>query len=63
MKLAMIKVQNALTQAKLKSRILLQVHDELLLEVVNSEKEVVQNLVQNAMENAISPVREAAMSS
>lgn len=52
MKLAMIKVQNALTQAKLKSRILLQVHDELLLEVVNSEREVVQNLVQNAMENA-----------
>ncbi len=52
MKLAMIKVQQALEENHLQSRILLQVHDELLLEVTKEEKEQVAALVQNAMENA-----------
>ena len=52
MKLAMLKVVEGLQQAGLKSRILLQVHDELLLEVTEAEKEQVAALVQQSMENA-----------
>lgn len=53
MKKAMIDVQFALEAAKYQSRILLQVHDELVLEVVESEKEQVAELVRSAMENAV----------
>ena len=53
MKKAMIDVQFALEAAKCQSRILLQVHDELVLEVVKSEKEQVAELVRSAMENAV----------
>ena len=53
MKKAMIDVQFALKAAKCQSRILLQVHDELVLEVVESEKEQVAELVRSAMENAV----------
>ncbi len=49
----MIDVQFALEAAKCQSRILLQVHDELVLEVVESEKEQVAELVRSAMENAV----------
>ena len=52
MKNAMIKVAAALKEANLKSRILLQVHDELVLEVPENEKEVVAELVRKAMESA-----------
>ena len=50
MKKAMIDVQHALEAAQLKSRILLQVHDELVLE---DEKDKVAALVQEAMQNAV----------
>lgn len=53
MKRAMIDVQRALVEAGVKSRILLQVHDELVLEVTESEKEQVAQLVRTAMENAV----------
>lgn len=53
MKKAMIDVQFALEAAKCQSRILLQVHDELVLEVVESEKEQVAELVRSAMEDAV----------
>lgn len=53
MKKAMIDVQFALEAAKCQSHILLQVHDELVLEVVESEKEQVAELVRSAMENAV----------
>ena len=53
MKKAMIDVNAALQAAKVKSRILLQVHDELVLEVVNEEKELVAQLVEKAMESAV----------
>lgn len=53
MKKAMIDVQFALKAAKCQSRILLQVHDELVLEVVESEKEQVAELVRSAMEDAV----------
>ena len=53
MKKAMIDVNAAQQAAKVKSRILLQVHDELVLEVVNEEKELVAQLVEKAMESAV----------
>ena len=53
MKKAMIDVQHALEAAQLKSRILLQVHDELVLEVTEDEKDKVAALVQEAMQNAV----------
>lgn len=52
MKLAMLKVDQVLTDARVKSRILLQVHDELLLEIVDGEQDKVAELVKNAMESA-----------
>lgn len=52
-KLAMIKTQVALEKANFKSRILLQVHDELVLEVPKEEKEKVAKLVQETMESTI----------
>lgn len=53
MKRAMIDVQKALVEAGVKSRILLQVHDELVLEVTEDEKEQVAQIVRKAMENAV----------
>lgn len=52
-KVAMIDVQTALTEAGLTSRMLLQVHDELVLEVVESERERVEELVRDKMAHAI----------
>jgi DNA polymerase-1 len=52
MKQAMLAVQRALNEAGLRSRILLQVHDELLLEVPADEREQAAELVRREMENA-----------
>jgi len=52
-KKAMIQVHDALTEQGLKSRMLLQVHDELVLEVPDAEVEPVKKLLQSAMENAV----------
>ena len=52
MKLAMIRVHDALAKKGLKSRMLVQVHDEILLEVPLSEADEVRNLVKEAMEGA-----------
>jgi DNA polymerase-1 len=51
-KLAMIKVDEMLTHHGLKSRLLLQVHDELLLEVPRSELEETAEIVRSCMESA-----------
>ena len=52
MKIAMVKVYNELKQRGLKSRIVLQIHDELLLEVVLEEQEEVAKLLKESMESA-----------
>jgi len=52
MKIAMIAVDKALTDAKVKSRILLQVHDELVIEVAPGELEKVTELVTKGMNSA-----------
>ncbi|AKV55159.1 DNA-directed DNA polymerase I [Bifidobacterium actinocoloniiforme DSM 22766] len=53
MKIAMIKAQHSLAQAGCKSRIILQIHDELVLEVAHGEQEQVTDLVTDAMEHAV----------
>lgn len=55
-KLAMVEVNRQLTAGKFKSRILLQVHDELVLEIFPGESEAVEALVREAM---ASPVKMA----
>lgn len=52
-KLAMIEAEKKLHEAGTKSRILLQVHDELLLEVVSDELELVQDILKTAMEHIV----------
>lgn len=52
-KLAMISIDNRLRERKLESRLLLQVHDEVILEVRKDELEDVRALVRDAMENAV----------
>ena len=51
-KQAMLNVQSALLERKLKSRLLLQVHDELILEVVAGEESVLTDLVRQEMGSA-----------
>jgi len=48
-KLAMLNVQTAIENEKLKSRLLLQIHDELILEVVAGEEEKISDLVRREM--------------
>jgi DNA polymerase-1 len=52
-KLAMIRMQEKLEQQGLKSRMLLQVHDELVFEVPESELETMQQIVPEVMEQAL----------
>jgi len=51
MKLAMIDVVAKIEENNLKTRIVLQVHDELLLEVPEEEKDIAIELLKNSMEN------------
>ena len=52
MKRAMIHVGDALTQARLATTMLLQVHDEVVLEAPDHEVEEAKTLVKETMENA-----------
>ena len=51
-KLAMLNVQSAIEKEDLKSRLLLQIHDELILEVVKGEEEKISELVRREMGTA-----------
>ena len=52
-KLAMVRIDRALREAGLRSRLILQVHDELLLECPPEEAEQAAALLREAMEGAI----------
>lgn len=54
MKIAMLKVDKALQNAGLKSKIVLQVHDELIVDCYPEEAEKVKAIVKAEMENAVS---------
>ena len=51
LKKAMVELYNELKKEKLESKILLQVHDELILNVKNNEVEKVKRIVKDIMEN------------
>ncbi len=52
-KLAMIKIFNEMNKRKLKSKLLLQIHDELVFDVFKDEMEIMDKLVKDIMENCI----------
>jgi DNA polymerase-1 len=52
-KLAMVEVYRAMKKQPLQSKMILQVHDELVFDVHKSEKEIMQKLVEKAMEEAV----------
>ena len=52
-KISMIKVHEALKKNNLKSKIVSQIHDEIILKVSEDEKDTVLNLVKDIMENSV----------
>ncbi|WP_053004251.1 DNA polymerase [Flavobacterium sp. ABG] len=52
-KMAMIACDRAIIEKNLKSKLVLQVHDELLFEVPDDEVSIMEKLVKNEMENAV----------
>ena len=52
-KMAMIKIQKELEKEKLQTKMLLQVHDELIFEAPIDEVEVAKNIIKMEMENAV----------
>ena len=52
-KVAMLNVHSALVKAEVESRLLLQVHDELIIELFPGEREKVSEIVKHEMENAV----------
>ena len=55
-KMAMISVHNSMKTAGVQSKMILQVHDELVFDIHHTEKEIMQKLVKEAMEKAIALV-------
>ena len=52
-KIAMVKVENELAKNKFKAKLILQVHDELVIEAPNEEVEIVKKLLVDCMEEVI----------
>ena len=52
-KIAMINISKEMAAKRLKSRMIMQVHDELVFEVDEDEKEILEDIVRDRMENAI----------
>lgn len=53
LKTAMVKIANAFKEHHLKSKMILQIHDEIVLDVLKSEEEKVTEIVRDQMENAV----------
>ena len=53
-KIAMINIHNRLQREKLKTRMVLQIHDELLCEAPKDEADIVKDIIRYEMENALS---------
>ncbi|ABR31749.1 DNA polymerase [Thermosipho melanesiensis] len=52
-KIAMVKVHNELKRNSLKTKLILQVHDELVFEVPFDELQIVKEIIKDKMENAV----------
>lgn len=57
-KIAMIQIQETMEQKQMKSRMILQVHDELIFDVHKDEKEVLREMVIDLMQNAMTLINE-----
>ena len=53
MKIAMVKIFNEMNEKNLKSKMLLQVHDELIFDVIDEEKDILEEIVRSNMENCV----------
>ena len=52
-KLAMVNVYNRLKKENLKSKLILQIHDELIIDATEDEKDIVESILKEEMENVI----------
>ena len=52
-KLAMVKIYNEMKSKKLNSKIILQVHDELVVDVAPGELDMVKEILKTGMENIV----------
>jgi DNA polymerase-1 len=52
-KIAMIKIHEQFEKKKLQSKMILQIHDELLFDVVKDELKEVESVVQHCMKTAL----------
>ncbi len=53
MKIAMVKIFAEMQEKGIKSKMLLQVHDELIFDVKNEEKDILEEIVKRNMENCV----------
>ena len=53
-KMAMVKIDREFTKLNIKSKMILQVHDELIFDIKLAEKEQVESIVKDIMENIVS---------
>ena len=53
LKMAMIKIDAEMEKNNLKSKMLLQVHDELIFDCLKEEKDILTKIVKDAMENTV----------
>ena len=53
MKMAMIKVYNKMKEQNLKSKLILQVHDEIIIDAKNEEVDILKEIIKDAMENIV----------
>jgi len=51
--MAMVKLDEEMSKQNLKSKMLLQIHDELVFDIVEEEKEILGKLVKDVMENIV----------
>lgn len=51
LKLAMIEIDKKISEKNLSGKMILQVHDELVFDVPETEKEIFENIIKNSMEN------------
>ena len=52
-KIAMVKVYNELKKRKLKSKLIIQIHDELVVDAAEDEVEEVKKIMRDLMENSV----------
>lgn len=54
LKMAMVEIARRFKKEDIKSKLVLQVHDEIIIDTINAEKELVKKIIREAMENIVS---------